>query len=70
LGKLKRCLPESRSQGSLFEPPAGVLADDERGTIHLHAGLRGPLPSPRPGSSSSAESIPWKAERRRCTTAT
>ena len=52
------------AQGSLFEPPAGVLADDERGTITY-------TPAFVPAAVAEAwfqqlrESIEWKAERRR-----
>ena len=52
------------AQRSLFEPPAGVLADDERGTITYTPGFV-PAPVAEAWFQALRESIPWKAERRR-----
>jgi alkylated DNA repair dioxygenase AlkB len=52
------------AQGSLFEPPAGVLADDERGTITYTPGFV-PASVAEAWFQQLRERIEWKAERRR-----
>jgi alkylated DNA repair dioxygenase AlkB len=52
------------AQGSLFEPPAGVLADDERGTITYTPGFV-PASVAEAWFQQLRESIEWKEERRR-----
>jgi alkylated DNA repair dioxygenase AlkB len=52
------------AQGSLFEPPAGVFADDERGTITYTPGFV-PASVAEAWLQQLRESIQWKAERRR-----
>jgi alkylated DNA repair dioxygenase AlkB len=52
------------AQRSLFEPGAGVLADDERGTITYTPGFV-PAPTAEAWLQELRESIQWKAERRR-----
>ena len=52
------------AQRSLFESGAGVLADDERGTITYTPGFA-PAPVAEAWFQQLRESIQWKAERRR-----
>ena len=52
------------AQRSLFEPPAGVLADDERGTISYRPGFVS-APLAEAWFRALREGVQWKAERRR-----
>ena len=59
-----RRLDAASAQRSLFESRAGVLADDERGTIS-YAPAFVPAAMAEAWFQELRESIPWKAERRR-----
>ena len=59
-------MPSKRAaaQRPLFEPPAGVLADDERGTIAYTPGFV-PGPVAEAWFRALRDGVEWKAERRR-----